>query len=434
MTEKWSPFTPSTGDTSADRPVSPRPAMNTGGSDATACGKTPQQKCNLQAKLGTTPKSGPSVGDKRTPGGICNVCQRVHRPFCDQRNHRTEDIRHCKECGKSHGYPLCKRAHGTKGGNSGGQAALNQSVQDMADRSVGADIALRDFSKQNEEQEAEILTQKGELNILQQGVLAANTIITELKDELAARDAVLEEESAAISKDHQEKDEAMVVGWTEDAPVAWWRWLALAAVPAASLGLGVAITYGLTKSKFGLYESSGAWKLMTLGVITAAAQTLAVRFTNKLCALWGYRNLWGERPKHTITAVSRMESDQQDRRSDMMSMREMKHKLAKYQWFDFAYTSSGLNINRNKYGERSGKPVRALVSMELLRQITVPSATQSEDVITLRQRLMMIAKSTHTVNLDAEMYKREGCDVVQNTIELAVGLWEQHRECGARFV
>jgi hypothetical protein len=438
MTEKWSPSTPSTGNISVDRPASPHPVMNTGGSDTTACGQTPQQKCNLQAKLGTTPISGPSEGGESTrgiPGGFCRRCGGAWP---------------CRTCPKTcsvckgpfpHQNPCVKRADLKNGnarwnaiGNSGGQAALNRAVQDMVDRSAGADIALRDFSKQNEEQEAEILIQTGELNVLHQDVLAANTTITELKDELAARDAVLEEESAAISKDHQKKDEAMVVEWTEDAPVAWWRWLALAAVPAASLGLGVAITYGLTKSKFGVYESSGAWKLMTLGVVTAAAQTLAVRLTNKLCAFWGYRNLWGERPKHTLTAISRLESDQQDRRSDMMSMREMKHKLAKYQWFDFAYTSSGLNINRNKYGERSGKPVRALVSMELLRQITVPSATMSEDVITLRQRLSMIAKSTHTLNLDAEMYKRAGCDVVQNTIELAVGLWEQHREGGVRFV
>jgi hypothetical protein len=433
-----SPLPQITGAISMERPASAPPATNMGGSCATARGLTPQQKCDLQAQVGTTPTSGPGEGGESTrgiPGGFCRRCGgawpcRICPTICSV----------CKGP-FPHQNPCVKRGDLKKGnarwnakGNSGGQTALNQSVQDMADRSVGADIALRDFSEQNEEQQAEILTQKGELNVLKQGVLAANTIITELKDELAARDAVLEEESAAISKDHYEKDEAMVVGWTEDAPVAWWRWLALAAVPAASLGLGVAITYGLTKSKFGVYESSGAWKLMTLGVVTAAAQTLAVRLTNKLCAFWGYRNLWGERPKHTITAVSRLESDQQDRRSDMMSMRKMKHKLAKYQWFDFAYTSSGLNINRNKYGERSGKPVRALVSMELLRQITVPSATMSEDVITLRQRLTMIAKSTHTLNLDAEMNKRDGCDVVQNTIELAVGLWEQHREGGVRFV
>jgi hypothetical protein len=208
----------------------------------------------------------------------------------------------------------------------------------------------------------------------------------------------------------------------------------MAAVPTVTLGLGCAITYGLTKQKYGMYESSGAWKMMALGVVAVAAQTLAIRLTNKLCALWGYRSLWGERPVHTLAAVSRMESDTQDRRSDMMSMREMKHAKAKYQWFDVGYSASGVNLNRNAFGERTNKPVRALVSMELLRQISVPSVTLSEDVITCRQRASMIAKSTHTVNLDAEMYKRDGCDVVTNTIDLVVGLWEQHRQSRSRFV
>jgi hypothetical protein len=437
MSEKWIPSTQSTGNTSVDRPVSPHPAMNTGGPNTAPPGLTPQQKCNLQADLGTTPRSGPSGGDRVRR---CNVCQTAHQPFCHQSNHRTEDAGLCRTCGKRH-FPYCKRAWGTKGGKSGGDAALSLALKDMADRSAGADVALRDLAEQNAELQEALREKVDGSQILANGVVAADTImeglrseVAELRSDITARDAALEEESAAISKDHFERDVAMVVKWEVDAPKAWWTALAMAAVPAITLGVGCAITYGLTKQKYGMYESSGAWKMMALGVVAVAAQTLAIRLTNKLCALWGYRSLWGERPVHTLAAVSRMESDTQDRRSDMMSMREMKHAKAKYQWFDVGYSASGVNLNRNAFGERTNKPVRALVSMELLRQISVPSVTLSEDVITCRQRASMIAKSTHTVNLDAEMYKREGCDVVTNTIDLVVGLWEQHRQSRSRFV
>jgi hypothetical protein len=441
---EWRQLTPLTGATSVDRPASAPPVMNMDGLNIPATGPlTPSQKVRLQAAMGTTPKSGPSGGDDRARG-TCYRCNQEHFPYCrgslPEKEGRPRNVKgECFVCHKVH-TPFCIKKGDQKKGNArytkakaGGQADLNASVRDMADRAAGADIALTDFAKENAELRGELDIQGEHIEVLRTGISAADQIMKADKAIIAGFKEELDRATQVVTEDHARKDVLMTVTWSEDAPKAWWAALAVAAVPIAVLGMNIKTTYDLTQRPYGLYESNGGWKYLALCAAGVFAQTLAVATTNRLCALWGHRTPWGPRPEHTVTSVSQQESDTQDRRSDMMSLREMKHAQAKYQWFDFGFASGGVNLNRDKYGERTGKPVRALVSMELLRQITVPSAMLSRDLITLEARLEMIAKSTHTVNIDAELYKREGCDVVQNTIDLAVGLWEQHRQSRGRF-
>jgi hypothetical protein len=162
-------------------------------------------------------------------------------------------------------------------------------------------------------------------------------------------------------------------------------------------------------------------------------QVAAVFADRYLCAKRGYRSKFCERTTHSYSSMTNADWDDVDRRADVMSLRELKHVNARYSVVAYRKTLNGVLLNTDTFGKRTGVPDFLLISHELLAQFTVPVIMLTNDFLVVQERLIQSAKTTHTVNIDKELYQqKEGGDVAGNTVEVALGLWFQNRQARTR--
>jgi len=155
-------------------------------------------------------------------------------------------------------------------------------------------------------------------------------------------------------------------------------------------------------------------------------QVVAVFIDRSICTRRGYRSLFSARATHSYSTVEMQDWDTDDRRADTMSLRELKHNDARYGVVSYQYTLNGRNVRRDTFG-RLARAAHMLISFELLSQLTTPLVMLARDQETAWERMETSAKSTHTVNIDKDLFVASR-DVVGNTLQVAHGLWLQNRQ------
>lgn len=176
------------------------------------------------------------------------------------------------------------------------------------------------------------------------------------------------------------------------------------------------------------FEYLMCWQCVVAGLLYQVAAVFADRY---LCAKRGYRSKFCERTTHSYSSMTNKDWDDVDRRADAMSLRELKHVNARYSVVAYRKTLNGVLLNTDTFGKRTGVPDYLLISHELLAQLTTPNVMLTDEPLVLRDRLLASVKTTHTVNLDKDLYQ-QGEDVAGNTVEVAQGLWYQNRQARTR--
>jgi hypothetical protein len=204
---------------------------------------------------------------------------------------------------------------------------------------------------------------------------------------------------------------------TEEATLTFW--LLVLVFPMVFLGLTV---------YFDSFESLMCWPFVVASMVYQVVAVFADRF---LCAKRGYRSKFCKRTTNSYSSMTNQDWDDVDRRADAMSLRELKHVDARYSLLAYRKTLNGVLLNVDTFGNLTGKPDYLLISHELLAQMTVPAVMLTDDPLVVKERLNTSVKTTHTVNLDKDLYQ-EGEDVAGNTVEVACGLWYQNRQARTR--
>jgi hypothetical protein len=155
-------------------------------------------------------------------------------------------------------------------------------------------------------------------------------------------------------------------------------------------------------------------------------QVAAIYIDRTICTRRGYRSMFSARATHSYSTVDMQDWDTGDRRADTMSLRELKHMDAKYGVVRYQYTLNGVNVRRDTFGCLA-EAAHMLISFELLSQLTTPLVMLARDQETAWERMETSAKSTHTVNIDKDLFVASR-DVVGNTLQVAHALWLQNRQ------
>lgn len=282
---------------------------------------------------------------------------------------------------------------------------MTSSLQD----GISQEKALKDaFSEQVEE-----------TNLARDAMFSAKRDAQEARaerDEAHAKLGVLE---TKIDDFHAREESRFKLQYQEETGRTYWLFILLIClVPIIFFFFStLVLDADLFTTHFGI-----AWLLYEIGAIFVDRYISAKR---------GYATVLCSRITNTYLSVSQLEWDRADRRADVMALRELIHSNARYAIIKHVRSLNGVCINQDFNGIVTGEPSFLLMSHELLSQLTVPTIMLADDIETVRQRVLASAKTTHTVNIDRNLYKC-GFDVVGDTEELALANWMQIRQSRRR--
>jgi hypothetical protein len=303
------------------------------------------------------------------------------------------------------GNPRVKGA-GKNGPARGGDKAVAYAARESVAQADGLKDALRE--------------QAEETRVAQDANMHLRRDLTSVKDDLKQAEERLGGRRNAVDKIHDERRKNFHCHWqdgTAEATLTFWLFVLV--FPAIFVLLAIYLEQ---------FESLMCWQWMAASMLYQVAAVFADR---RLCALRGYRSKFCERTTHSYSSMTNQDWDDVDRRADAMSLRELKHVDARYSVLAYRKTLNGVLLNEDTFGKRTGAPDYFLISHELLAQLTTPNVMLTDDFLVLRDRLLASVKTTHTVNLDKDLYQ-EGEDVAGNTLEVAQGLWYQNRQARTR--
>jgi len=300
------------------------------------------------------------------------------------------------------GNPRSKKAGSRSGPARGGDKAVAVAARDAVSQQDGLKDALRE--------------QAEETRVAQEANVHLRRDLTSVTDDLKCAETKLGMHRNAVSQIHVDKQKNFLCQWQDETKRATLMFILLTVVvPLAWMWMLIYV---------GMFLTWCSWQGVTASLLY---QILAVLADRHYCAMRGYRSVFCKRITHSYSAVTQQEWDDIDRRADDMSLRELKHVNARYSVIAYRKTLNGVLLNRNTFGELTGAPDYLLISHELLAQITIPKIMLTDDVLVVRDRLLAAVKTTHTVNVDRDLFQ-EGEDVAGNTLEVAFGLWYQNRQ------
>jgi len=240
--------------------------------------------------------------------------------------------------------------------------------------------------------------------------------LTSVKDDLKQAEEKLGLHRNAVSQKHDDKQKNFLCEWQDETEKAKLMFILLTVI------VPVVWTWALVY--VGMFPIWCNWQGVTAFVLY---QIIAILADRHYCAMRGYRSVFSKRITHSYSSMTNVDWDDLDRRADTMSLRELKHVDARYSVLAYRKTLNGVLLNRDTFGELTGRPDYFLISHELLAQLTVPTVMLADDILVVKSRLTMSVKTMHTVNIDKYLYK-EGDDVAGNTVEVALGLWSQNKQ------
>jgi len=298
---------------------------------------------------------------------------------------------------------LKKKGAGNRGGPArGGDKAVVVALKDAVAQADGLKDALHE--------------QADETRVAQDANMHLRRDLTSVQEDLKQAETILGQRRNRVDQIHVDRQKKFHCQWQDETAEAYFTfWLFVVVFPAIFVGMAV---------NLGVFESLMCWQWMVVSLLYQVAAFYADRY---LCAKRGYRSKFCQRTTHSYTSMSSQDWDDVDRRADAMSLRELKHVDARYSVIAYRKTLNGFLLNEDKFGRRTGSPDYLLISHELLAQITVPAVMLTDDPLVVQDRLLASVKTTHTVNIDKDLYQ-EGEDVAGNTMEVAQGLWYQSRQ------
>lgn len=366
----WKNSKPVTGATSVVASVSTLPMKNMGGKKSPASGSlSPQQKVNLQSSVGTLPTAGPAAVAR----GTCFVCHLQHFPFC------------LKKGDLKKGNARWNK----KQGNSGGQAALNQSVNDMSDQAAGAIIALGDLAQQN----AELTKEVSDLTTLGRDLTKdLEKVTSEMQVRDAERDALFKERVENLDVDDAEDVETI---WGLLVFLLVWP---LIVVPLAAFYFEVVHWF----NPIVCLIAYGMWVV------------LAFLLDRNQCPDDRKTLFWGSKIIIRYSFVSWEDDTHSDQRADVISSGELKHKAA-YCWMQKSVIKNSFVRTYKKF----------LISAELLVQLissprNMPLSADFEDV---QKRHKDAANNFQSINISKTESLCRRADVVNNTVHMSTQIW-----------
>ncbi len=297
------------------------------------------------------------------------------------------------------GNPKARRSK--NGRDRGGYKALITAVTDAESNSAGLKDALREQSE--------------ETHIQQEANMHLRRDLTETQRVLKEAEEKLGVKRSEIDLKHSDSRKTFRCQWT-DSTAQSYKTLILLAVLLPVMFVGAALYLGLLEILLQQY-------MCTLFVIY---EGLAVLLDRYLCTKRGCRAIFSARATHSYSTLEMKDWDDVDRRADTMSLRELKHVDPKYGVVKYTHTLNGRNVRRDAFGDLAPSNLM-LISFELLSQLTTPLVMLARDQVTAWDRMEASAKSTHTINIDKDLFTT-GCDVVGNTLQVAHGLWLQNHE------
>jgi len=241
-----------------------------------------------------------------------------------------------------------------------------------------------------------------------------------VQEDLKQAEQRLGDKRNRIDQYHDDQRKAFHCQWQDETAEATFTfWVFVLILPAIFIGMAVYLEQ---------FECLICWQCVVASMLYQVAAVFADRY---LCAKRGYRSKFCERTTHSYSSMTNVDWDDVDRRADAMSLRELKHVDARYSVVAYRKTLNGVLLNEDTFGKRTGAPDYLLISHELLAQLTTPNVMLTEDALVLKDRLLVSVKTTHTVNMDKDLYQ-QGKDVAGNTVEVAIGLWYQNRQARKR--
>jgi len=358
----------------------------------TASGKPRGGTSRKPGKSVSSPKAGKKVGGKSPPSGK----QTRDNPPLDHSTRLTKA-----------GNPRRKGGKGT-GPSRGGDKAAVYAVKEAVDQANGLKDALHE--------------QTEETRVAQDANMHLRRDLNHAQEYLKEAEKRLGDKRNRVDLIHEERRKNFLCKWQDETAEATFTfWLFVLIFPAIFVGLAVYLDQ---------FEYLMCWQWMVAGLLYQVAAVFADRY---LCAKRGYRSKFCERTTHSYSSMTNQDWDDVDRRADAMSLRELKHVDARYSVIAYRKTLNGVLLNEDTFGKLTGVPDYLLISHELLAQMTTPVIMLTDDPLVLKDRLLVSVKSTHTINLDKNLYQeREGGDVAGNTVEVAQGLWYQNRQARKR--
>jgi len=360
----------------------------------TASGKPRGGTTSKQAKSVSPRSSGRKGGEKSPPPGKKTQGKRDNPP-----------LDHSPKTYKS-GNPKVKGAGKRSGPARGGDKAVAVAVKDAVAQADGLKDALRE--------------QAEETRVAQDANMHLRRDLTGVQEDLKQAETKLGDRRNAVDKLHEKRRKHFHCQWQDETARSYITFvLFVVMLPAMFVGCAVYLDQ---------FESLMCWQWMVASMLYQVAAVFADR---RICAKRGYRSAFCERTTHSYSSMTNQDWDDVDRRADAMSLRELKHVDARYSILAYRKTLNGVLLNEDTFGKLTGAPDYLLISHELLAQITTPNIMLTDDALVLKDRLLVSVKTTHTVNLDKDLYQ-EGEDVAGNTMEVAQGLWYQSRQARTR--
>jgi len=304
------------------------------------------------------------------------------------------------------GNPRVKGAGNRSGPARGGDKAVAVASREAVAQADGLKDALRE--------------QAEETRVAQDANMHLRRDLTSVQEDLKQAEEKLGGRRNAVDKLHNKRRKHFHCQWQDETTRSILTFVLFVVIcPVIFVGLAV---------YFDVFESLLCWQWMAASMLYQVAAVCADR---RICAKRGYRSLFSERTTHSYSSMTNQDWDDVDRRADAMSLRELKHVDARYSIVAYRKTLNGVLLNEDTFGKRTGAPDYLLISHELLAQLTTPNVMLTDDPLVVKDRLLASVKTTHTVNLDKDLYQ-EGEDVAGNTMEVAQGLWYQNRQARTR--
>jgi hypothetical protein len=294
-----------------------------------------------------------------------------------------------------------RRNPGKNGPGRGGDKAYRVAVKDAVSDSDGLRDALHE--------------QAEETRVAQDANMHLRRDLLDVQEDLKQADTELGRRRNYVDQIHSETRRNFRCEWQDETPISYALFILMVLlVPVLIVCAAVHLE---------MLEILFQWQvLLTLGIY----QVAAVFIDRSICSKRGCRSLFSARATHSYSTVDMQDWDTDDRRADTMSLREMKHSDAKYGVVAYSHTLNGSNVRRDMFG-RLAKAAHMLISFELLSQLTTPLVMLARDQETAWERMETSAKSTHTVNIDKDLFVASR-DVVGNTLQVAHGLWLQNHQ------
>jgi len=300
------------------------------------------------------------------------------------------------------GNPKPRQRHpGKNGPGRGGDKAYRVAVKDAVANSEGLQDALHE--------------QAEETRIAQDANIHLESELLEVQEDLKQASQELGQRRNWVDQIHADTRRNFRCEWQDETQCAYALFIVMV--------LLVPLCVCLAAVHFEMLDILIQWQVL---LTIAIYQMAAVYIDRCICTKRGYRSFFSARATHSYSTVEMQDWDTGDRRADTMSLRELKHKDAKYGVVRYQHTLNGVSVRRDTFG-RLAEAAHMLISFELLSQLTTPLVMLARDQVTAWERMETSAKSTHTVNIDKDLFVASR-DVVGNTLQVAHGLWLQNHQ------